>query len=84
MQLYSTVQIQFSKSVPVLGSLCFTFIVSCRLSSGQQGATEHKPTLEETVESLFRRLREKRRALGLPDNTKVCFPLQHVDLSLKV
>uniref|UniRef100_A0A7N6A9B4 FAM13A-like domain-containing protein n=1 Tax=Anabas testudineus TaxID=64144 RepID=A0A7N6A9B4_ANATE len=41
-----------------------------RLSSGQQGATEHKPTLEETVESLFRRLREKRRALGLPDNTK--------------
>ncbi|KAM9336371.1 protein FAM13C-like [Symphorus nematophorus] len=38
--------------------------------SGQQGASEHKPTLEETVESLFRRLREKRQALGLPDNMK--------------
>ncbi|KAM7381039.1 hypothetical protein PAMA_012057 [Pampus argenteus] len=36
----------------------------------QQGASEHKPTLEETVESLFRRLREKRQALGLPDNMK--------------
>ncbi|XP_035002290.2 protein FAM13A isoform X2 [Hippoglossus stenolepis] len=42
----------------------------CRYSSGQQGATEHKPTLEETVESLFRRLREKRQDLGLPDNMK--------------
>ncbi|KAI3365139.1 hypothetical protein L3Q82_010107, partial [Scortum barcoo] len=42
----------------------------CRYSSGQQGASEHKPTLEETVESLFRRLREKRQALGLPDNMK--------------
>ncbi|XP_053269670.1 protein FAM13A [Pleuronectes platessa] len=42
----------------------------CRSSSGQQGATEHKPTLEETVESLFRRLREKRHELGLPDNMK--------------
>ncbi|XP_069373819.1 protein FAM13A-like [Paralichthys olivaceus] len=41
-----------------------------RYSSGQQGASEHKPTLEETVESLFRRLREKRRDLGLPDNMK--------------
>ncbi|KAM3592625.1 uncharacterized protein V6R79_022430 [Siganus canaliculatus] len=36
----------------------------------QQGAAEHNPSLEETVESLFRRLREKRRALGLPDNMK--------------
>ncbi|XP_059181317.1 protein FAM13C [Centropristis striata] len=43
---------------------------SCRSSSGQQGAPDHKPTLEETVESLFRRLREKRQALGLPDNMK--------------
>ncbi|KAK2884363.1 hypothetical protein Q8A73_020837 [Channa argus] len=39
-------------------------------SSGQQGATEHKPTLEETVESLLKRLREKRQALGLPENMK--------------
>ncbi|XP_020513187.2 protein FAM13C [Labrus bergylta] len=43
---------------------------SCRYGSGQQGASEHKPTLEETVESLFRRMREKRQALGLPDNMK--------------
>uniref|UniRef100_A0A671X1H8 Family with sequence similarity 13 member C n=1 Tax=Sparus aurata TaxID=8175 RepID=A0A671X1H8_SPAAU len=43
---------------------------TCRYISGQQGASEHKPTLEETVESLFRRLREKRQALGLPDNMK--------------
>uniref|UniRef100_A0A3Q1H1M6 Protein FAM13C-like n=1 Tax=Acanthochromis polyacanthus TaxID=80966 RepID=A0A3Q1H1M6_9TELE len=42
----------------------------CRYNSGLQGASEHKPTLEETVESLFRRLREKRQALGLPDNMK--------------
>ncbi|XP_070708235.1 protein FAM13C-like [Pempheris klunzingeri] len=42
----------------------------CRHDSGQQGAPEHKPTLEETVESLFRRLREKRQTLGLPDNMK--------------
>ena len=48
--------------------------VSCRYIAGQQGAPEHKPTLEETVESLFRRLREKRQALGLPDNTKVSSP----------
>ncbi|KAG8009248.1 Protein FAM13C [Nibea albiflora] len=41
-----------------------------RSVSGQPGAPEHKPTLEETVESLFRRLREKRHALGLPDNMK--------------
>ncbi|KAK5850380.1 hypothetical protein PBY51_001264 [Eleginops maclovinus] len=38
---------------------------SCR--TGEQGAPE---TLEETVESLFRRLREKRQALNLPDNMK--------------
>ncbi|XP_049420201.1 protein FAM13C-like [Epinephelus fuscoguttatus] len=43
---------------------------TCRYGSGQQGAPDHKPTLEETVESLFRRLREKRQALGLPDNMK--------------
>ncbi|XP_005743494.1 protein FAM13C-like isoform X2 [Pundamilia nyererei] len=42
----------------------------CRYGAGQQGASEHKPALEETVESLFRRLREKRQALGLPDNMK--------------
>lgn len=47
--------------------------MSCRHGSGQQGAAEYKPTLEETVESLFRRLREKRQALGLPDNMKVSF-----------
>ncbi|XP_028989577.1 protein FAM13C-like isoform X2 [Betta splendens] len=41
-----------------------------RYGAGQQGASEHQPTLEETVESLFRRLREKRHALGLPDNMK--------------
>ncbi|KAM3860036.1 protein FAM13C [Diretmus argenteus] len=42
----------------------------CRFGSSQQAAPDHKPTLEETVESLFRRLREKRQALGLPDNMK--------------
>ncbi|XP_055085332.1 protein FAM13C [Periophthalmus magnuspinnatus] len=42
----------------------------CRYGNGQQGATEHKPTLDETVESLFRRLREKRQSLGLPENMK--------------
>ncbi|XP_056221487.1 protein FAM13C-like isoform X1 [Seriola aureovittata] len=42
----------------------------CRYGSRQQGASEHRPTLEETVDSLFRRLREKRQALGLPDNMK--------------
>ncbi|XP_034415263.1 protein FAM13C-like [Cyclopterus lumpus] len=43
---------------------------STRSGSGQQGAPDHKATLEDTVESLFRRLREKRQALGLPDNMK--------------
>ncbi|XP_047464983.1 protein FAM13C-like [Mugil cephalus] len=42
----------------------------CRYGSGQLGASEHSPSLEETVDSLFRRLKEKRRALGLPDNMK--------------
>ncbi|XP_029953983.1 protein FAM13C-like [Salarias fasciatus] len=42
----------------------------CRYGSSQQGAPDHKPLLEETVESLFRRLKEKRQALGLPDNMK--------------
>lgn len=54
--------------------------VSCRYISGQQGASEHKPTLEETVESLFRRLREKRQALGLPDNMKVSADRLHQTL----
>ncbi|XP_075891269.1 protein FAM13C [Nelusetta ayraudi] len=44
--------------------------LSCSYTSGEQEVPEHKPTLEETVESLFRRLREKRQTLGLPDNTK--------------
>ncbi|XP_069581265.1 protein FAM13A-like isoform X2 [Brachyistius frenatus] len=43
---------------------------TCRYGSGQQGAAERSPSLEETVESLFRRLREKRQTLGLPDNMK--------------
>uniref|UniRef100_A0A1A8M630 Family with sequence similarity 13, member C n=1 Tax=Nothobranchius pienaari TaxID=704102 RepID=A0A1A8M630_9TELE len=43
---------------------------NCGFGSGQQGALDHKPSLEETVESLFRRLREKRQSLGLPDNMK--------------
>ncbi|KAM4624543.1 protein FAM13C [Polymixia lowei] len=43
----------------------------CRYGISQQGAPEqHKPTLEETADSLFRRLRDKRQALGLPDNMK--------------
>ncbi|XP_013878788.1 protein FAM13C [Austrofundulus limnaeus] len=42
----------------------------CRFGSGQIGSSDHKPSLEETVESLLRRLREKRRSLGLPDNMK--------------
>ncbi|KAF1393488.1 hypothetical protein PFLUV_G00016440 [Perca fluviatilis] len=37
---------------------------SCRSPMDQH------PSLEETVESLFRRLREKKQALGLPDDTK--------------
>lgn len=45
--------------------------LSCSYTSGEQEAPEHQPTLEETVDSLFRRLREKRQTLGLPDNTKV-------------
>uniref|UniRef100_A0A3B3V2U0 Protein FAM13A-like n=1 Tax=Poecilia latipinna TaxID=48699 RepID=A0A3B3V2U0_9TELE len=48
--------------------------------SGQQGASDHKPSLEETVESLFRRLREKRQSLGLPDNMKVCGTKQEKNL----
>ncbi|KAJ3608310.1 hypothetical protein NHX12_025359, partial [Muraenolepis orangiensis] len=45
---------------------------SCRYGSSQQGELEqhHNPTLEETVESLFGRLREKRQTLGLPDDMK--------------
>lgn len=56
-------------ALPLVGVL--TRVASCRSGAGQQGASEHKPTLEETVESLFRRLRQKRRDLDLPDNTKV-------------
>ncbi|KAK1794106.1 hypothetical protein P4O66_010716 [Electrophorus voltai] len=49
---------------------------TCRYSGSLQGATElhphqqHKPSLEETVDTLMKRLREKRQALGLPDNMK--------------
>ncbi|XP_038133879.1 protein FAM13A-like isoform X1 [Cyprinodon tularosa] len=43
---------------------------SSRSGFSQQGTSDHKPSLEETVESLFRRLREKRQSLGLPDNIK--------------
>ncbi|XP_037546906.1 protein FAM13C [Nematolebias whitei] len=49
---------------------CSDISSSCRFSSGQVGLLDHKPSLEETVESLLRRLREKRRSLGLPDNMK--------------
>ncbi|XP_028435030.1 protein FAM13A [Perca flavescens] len=35
-----------------------------------RSAMDQHPSLEETVESLFRRLREKKQALGLPDDTK--------------
>ncbi|KAJ8264404.1 hypothetical protein GJAV_G00148790 [Gymnothorax javanicus] len=44
----------------------------CRYNNDQQGATEsqHKPCLEETVDALLKRLREKRQALGLPDNMR--------------
>ncbi|KAG7462923.1 hypothetical protein MATL_G00189870 [Megalops atlanticus] len=44
----------------------------CRHSSELQDSTEQnqKPSLEDTVETLLRRLREKRQALGLPDNMK--------------
>lgn len=51
-------------------------LLTCRYGNGQQGATEHNPTLEETVESLFKRLREKRQNLGLPENMKVCLSLK--------
>ncbi|XP_017338103.2 protein FAM13C [Ictalurus punctatus] len=48
---------------------------TCRYSNGQHEAPEqqqqqHKPSLEETVDMLLKRLREKRQALGLPDNMK--------------
>ncbi|KAM9837871.1 protein FAM13C-like [Aulostomus maculatus] len=42
----------------------------CRHMSSQQVAAEHKLSVEDTMESLFRRLREKRLQLGLPDNVK--------------
>lgn len=50
---------------------------TCRYSNGlheapeQQQQQQHKPSLEETVDMLLKRLREKRQALGLPDNMKV-------------
>ncbi|XP_062859539.1 protein FAM13C [Trichomycterus rosablanca] len=46
---------------------------SCRHSNGLQEALEqqqHRPSLEETVDMLFKRLREKRQTLGLPENMK--------------
>ncbi|MBN3302782.1 FA13C protein, partial [Amia calva] len=45
---------------------------TCRVGIDLQGAAEqqHKPSLEETVDSLLKRLKEKRHALGLPDNMK--------------
>ncbi|KAF4106857.1 hypothetical protein G5714_012847 [Onychostoma macrolepis] len=44
----------------------------CRYTNGQQETPEqqHKPSLEETMDTLLKRLREKRQALGLPDNMK--------------
>ncbi|XP_067285411.1 protein FAM13C isoform X2 [Pseudorasbora parva] len=47
----------------------------CRFTNGHQETPEqqpqqHKPSLEETVDGLLKRLREKRQALGLPDNMK--------------
>ncbi|KAG9346012.1 hypothetical protein JZ751_007827 [Albula glossodonta] len=44
----------------------------CKYNGDLQGATEpqYKPCLEETVDALLKRLREKRQALGLPDNMK--------------
>ncbi|KAK7123032.1 hypothetical protein R3I94_019971 [Phoxinus phoxinus] len=44
----------------------------CRYTNGQQETPEqqHKPSLEETVDGLLKRLLEKRQALGLPDNMK--------------
>ncbi|XP_061084742.1 protein FAM13A-like [Conger conger] len=43
-----------------------------RCSSDLQGEPEQsqKPSLEDTLEALLKRLREKRQALGLPDNMK--------------
>ncbi|MBN3321482.1 FA13C protein, partial [Atractosteus spatula] len=43
-----------------------------RVSSDPQGAAEqqHKPCLEETVDTLLKRLKEKRSTLGLPENMK--------------
>ncbi|XP_055032127.1 protein FAM13C isoform X1 [Misgurnus anguillicaudatus] len=45
----------------------------CRYTNGHQDPSDqqqHKPILEETVEVLLKRLREKRQSLGLPDNMK--------------
>lgn len=45
----------------------------CGHMNGHQDPSEqqHDPSLEETVETLLTRLREKRQSLGLPDNMKV-------------
>ncbi|XP_041722763.2 protein FAM13A isoform X1 [Coregonus clupeaformis] len=54
----------------------------CRSTSDPQGAMEHyhnsnnKPSLEETVDSLIKRLMEKREEEGLPDNIKEMTPAQ--------
>ncbi|XP_068162309.1 protein FAM13C-like [Antennarius striatus] len=44
--------------------------LGARSSPAQQGAQEHMPSLEETAESLFRRLQDKRQASGLPDDLR--------------
>ncbi|XP_045556858.1 protein FAM13C isoform X2 [Salmo salar] len=55
---------------------------TCRSTSEPKGAMEHyhnsnnKPSLEETVDSLMKRLMEKREEEGLPDNIKEMTPAQ--------
>uniref|UniRef100_A0A4W5PGD4 Family with sequence similarity 13 member C n=1 Tax=Hucho hucho TaxID=62062 RepID=A0A4W5PGD4_9TELE len=55
---------------------------TCRSTSESKGAMEHyhnsnnKPSLEETIDSLMKRLMEKREEEGLPDNIKEMTPAQ--------
>ncbi|TRY58161.1 hypothetical protein DNTS_014195 [Danionella cerebrum] len=49
--------------------ICSTALYQQEAPEPQQ-PQQHKPSLEETVEALLRRLRDKRQALGLPDNMK--------------
>ncbi|XP_029608430.1 protein FAM13A isoform X1 [Salmo trutta] len=55
---------------------------TCRSTSEPKGAMEHyhnsnnKPSLEETIDSLMKRLMEKREEEGLPDNIKEMTPAQ--------